>query len=65
MRASNIIAGCISYILSKNQTFQNVSNTEELRRAAMLKKESKNVLYKEIDLIRLLSLYQSTAKGFL
>lgn len=32
MRAGNIIAGCISYILSKNPTFQNISNTEELRK---------------------------------
>lgn len=31
----------------------------------MMKKESKNVLYKEMDLVRLLSLYQSTAMGFL
>lgn len=45
------------------KTFLTLKSSE--KRAAMMKKESKNVLYKEMDLVRLLSLYQSTAKGFL
>lgn len=56
----------LSYTLAKKASFQNISNTEELRqKGSDSDKKSKAVLYKETYLIRLQSRYQSIVKGLL
>lgn len=56
----------LSYTLAKKASFQNISNTEELRqKGSDSDKKSKAVLYKETYLIRLQSRYRSIVKGLL
>lgn len=64
MKASNIIAGCIS--CKETHLFKTfLTQKSSDKRAAMLRRKGKEVLHKAMYLIRLQSLYQSIIKGFL